>query len=237
MKTLSVRVVVLMLVISGSFSQDWATWGEAEVATREAWVVSARWAGAGIMGEPVDNVPRRVRVPEAPPVTEGLVVYWFPSSVQEVQRSGLRISRTPSLYASQCVAMEIVYAVTPRGQKLVPGAKLPIAVLPTPDGTLIGKAEKKNGSLRVFEAEKLVDEEIQAAGESVDSQPKDAKGHVKSGDNAGAIPFSKAMLEQKCLLSRVSSETMRSDIMNKSVVQFGKGGTSFPVSARTRRRG
>jgi hypothetical protein len=60
----------------------------------------------------------------------------------------------------------------------VPGAKLPIAVLPTPDGTLIGKAEKKEWVSAVYEAEKLVDEEIQAAGESVDSQPKDAKGHV-----------------------------------------------------------
>ena len=176
MKTLSIRVVVLMLVISGSFSQDWATWGGGDTGGMGG--IGPMGPGAGIMGEPVDNVPRRVRVPEAPPVTEGLGVYWFPSSVQEVQRSGLRISRTPSLYASQCVAMEIVSAVTPLGQNLVPGARLPIAVLPTPDGTLIGKAEKKNGSLRVYEAEKLVDEEIQAAGESVDSQPKDAKGHV-----------------------------------------------------------
>ena len=86
--------------------------------------------------------------------------------------------------------------------EVVPGAKLSIAVLATPDGTLIGIAENKNGFLRVYEAEKLVDEEIQAAGESVDSQPKDAKGHVKSGDNGGAIPFSKAVLEQKCLFPR-----------------------------------
>ena len=42
--------------------------------------------GSG-MQEPVYNVPWRVRTPEFAPVTEGLVLYWFPSWVQEVQKS------------------------------------------------------------------------------------------------------------------------------------------------------
>jgi tetratricopeptide (TPR) repeat protein len=165
--------------------------------------------GAGMTDEPVYNVPWRVRTPEAPPVTEGLVVYWFPSSVQEFQRSSLRVSRILSLYASQCVAMEVVDAATPLGQKLVPGAKLPVAALATPDGTLIGKAENKDGYLRVYQVEKLVDDEYKRRENLVDSQLRDAKEHVKSGDNAGAIPIYKAVLEQKCLFPRKAKEAAK----------------------------
>ena len=66
---------------------------------------------SGASSEQVYNVPWRVRVPELPPVTTGLVLYWFPSSVEEVKRSSLRTSRVLSLYAAQCVSMEIVDAV------------------------------------------------------------------------------------------------------------------------------
>jgi hypothetical protein len=162
--------------------------------------------GPGMMEEQVYNVPWRVRAPETPPVTDGLVVYWFPSSVQEVQRSSLRNSRTLSLYGSQCVAMEIVDAATPLGQKLVSGAKLPIAVLATPDGTLIVKAENKNGYLRVYQVEKLVDEEYKRRENVVDSQLREAKEHLKSCDKAGAIPIYKGVLEQKCLFPRKAKD-------------------------------
>src|ERR1700686_882642 len=37
----------------------------------------------------------------------GLVFYWFPASESEWRNSSLRESRTLSLYASQCVAMEV----------------------------------------------------------------------------------------------------------------------------------
>jgi len=165
--------------------------------------------GAGMTQEPVYDVPWRVLEPAAPPLTQGLVVYWFPSSVQEFQRSSLRVSRTLSLYASQCIAMEVVDAATPLGQKLVPGAKLPIAVLATPDGGLIGKAENKDGYLRVNQVEKLVDDEYKRRENLVDSQLRDAKEHVKSGDNAGAIPIYKAVLEQKCLFPRKAKDAAK----------------------------
>ena len=41
--------------------------------------------------------------------------------------------------------MEIVDPATPLGQKLIPDATLPVAVLATPDGTTVGKAENKDG--------------------------------------------------------------------------------------------
>ena len=209
MKTLCVRAIALTLAISITFSQGWATCGGGGGGgTGGMASMGPMGAGAG-MQEPVYVVPWRIRVPELPPVTDGLVVYWFPSSVQEVQKSSLRTSRLLSLYASQCVAMEIVDVGTPLGQKLVPGAKLPIAVLAAPDGTLIGKAENKNGFLRVDQVEKLVDEEYKRRENRVDSELKAAKEHVKSGDNAGAIPIYKAVLEQKCLFPRKAKDAAK----------------------------
>jgi tetratricopeptide (TPR) repeat protein len=161
------------------------------------------------MQDPVYNVPWRPRVPEAPPATEALVIYWFPSSVEEFKKSSLRNSRILSLYATECVAMEVADAATPLGQKLAPGAKLPIAVLAARDGTIVGKAENKNGFLRAEQVEKLVDEEYKRRENQVESQLKDAKEHVKSGDNAGAIPIYKSVLEQKCLFPKKAKDAAK----------------------------
>ena len=208
MKNSWLRTVAIALIISASFSQSWATCGGGGGGGTGGMGGGSMGPGAG-MQEPVYNVPWRVRTPELAPVTEGLVLYWFPSSVQEVQKSSLRTSRILSLYASQCVAMEIVDAATPLGQKLVPDAKLPVAVLATPDGTAIAKAENKDGYLRANQVEKLVDEEYKRRESRVDSQLKDAKEHLKSGDNAGAIPIYKAVLEQKCLFPHKAKDAAK----------------------------
>jgi tetratricopeptide (TPR) repeat protein len=209
MKTLRVRVIALTLAISTTFSQGWSTCGGGGGGgTGGMTSIGPMGAGTG-MQEPMYIVPWRVRMPEAPPITDGLVVYWFPSSVQEVQKSSLRVSRLLSLYASQCVAMEIVDAATSLGQKLIPDAKLPIAVLATPDGSAIGKAENKNGFLRVDQVEKLVDEEYKRRENQVESQLKAAKEHVKSGDTAGAIPLYKPVLDQKCLFPRKAKDAAK----------------------------
>jgi hypothetical protein len=52
--------------------------------------------------------------------------------------------------------MEIVDVATPLGQKLVPAAKPPMAVLATPDESLIGNDENKNESLRVDQVETFI---------------------------------------------------------------------------------
>jgi tetratricopeptide (TPR) repeat protein len=161
------------------------------------------------MPEQVYNVPWRVRMPNVPPVTAGLILYWFPSSVVEVQKSSLRVSRLLSLYATQCVSMEIADADSPLGQKLVGAAKLPVAVLATPDGTSVAKVENKDGFLRVGPVEKLVDEEIKQREGSLEQQLKQAKERAKSGDSASAIPIYRAVLEQKCLFPRKAKDAAK----------------------------
>jgi len=120
--------------------------------------------------EQVYQVPWKVvRPPNALP-DGGLAVYWFPSSVVEFQKSSLRNSRTLSLYASQCVAMGIADSQSGDIQKMADGEKLPVAVLAKADGTVIGKAQNKDGYLKVEQVEKLLEGEMKQREEPLNSR-------------------------------------------------------------------
>src|SRR6187200_2570170 len=113
--------------------------------------------GGGAMGsEVVYQVPWKVIETASAAAPGGLVLYWFPASANELQKSSLRNSRTLSLYATQCVAMGVVDANSPVGQKLLGDQKLPVAILAAADGAVIGKALGENGMLKVGQVEKLL---------------------------------------------------------------------------------
>src|SRR3984893_9496069 len=165
--------------------------------------------GMGMPPTEVYNVPWCLGRPDVPSVTARRILYWFPSSVQEVHRSSLRTSRLLSLYATQCVSMEIADADSPLGQKLVGDAKLPVAVLATPDGTSVAKVENNDGYLRIGPVEKVVDAEFKHRESSLEQQLKQAKERAKSGDSAGAIPLYRAVLEQKCLFPNKAKDAAK----------------------------
>ena len=155
--------------------------------------------GGGGADEQVYQVPWKVvRPPNALPAG-GLAVYWFPSSIEEFQRSSLRNSRSLTLYASQCVAMGIADSQSGDIQKMADGEKLPVAVLANADGRVIGKAQNKNGFLKVDQVEKLLEGEMKQREETIKQQMKDAKEKAKGGDKEGAITLYRTVLEQKCL--------------------------------------
>jgi tetratricopeptide (TPR) repeat protein len=157
----------------------------------------------------VYNVPWHVRTAAAPPVTDGLVVYWFPASKEEVEKSSLRVSRQLSLYATQCVTLEVADLSTPIGQKFASDAKLPIAVIATPDGTLVSKVENTDGKLKVEQVEKMVESELKHREDSVEQQLKQAKERAKSGDNASAIPLYRSVYDQKCLFPKKAKDAAK----------------------------
>src|ERR1700687_5563739 len=62
--------------------------------------------GGGGSDAPTYPVPRKIfKTQNATP--SGLILYWFPANQNEIKNSSLRQSRALSLYASQCVAMEV----------------------------------------------------------------------------------------------------------------------------------
>ena len=153
-------------------------------------------------------VPWKQLKPGDPPITAGLILYWFPSSNEEVKRSSLRTSRTLFLYASQCISMQVSDTQSETAQKLVAGAKLPVAVLATPDGTLVARADNKDGFLKVDQVEKMADAEIKHREDTLKQQMEDAKNKAKAGDKEGAIKLYRAVLDQKCLFPKKAKDAV-----------------------------
>jgi len=143
------------------------------------------------------------------PAKGGLVLFWFPASETEIRNSSLKQSRTLSLYASQCVAMEVADTKLPYADRLLGDSKLPVAVLATPDGTPVKKIDNKDGKLRVGDVEKVVETEMKQRETSLDGQLKDAAVKVKAGDHDGAIAAYRAVLDQKCLFPKKAKEAAR----------------------------
>ena len=196
------RVVCLLMIYVLLVPQSWATCGG---------------GGGGGMGgmsggssgsSQTYQVPWKLIKPEEP-VKEGLVVYWFPTGADEVQKSSLRESRTLQLYSQQCVTMGIVDVKTPMGEKYVPDGKLPVALLVQPDGTVVNKLENKNGKLKVGDLEKLVESEMKKRESAVKEKMEAAKAKAKSGDHDAAIAELKQVVEQKCMFPGKAKDAVK----------------------------
>ena len=164
--------------------------------------------GGGGANAPVYVVPWKVHTPKDPPA-KGLVLYWFPASENEWKNSSLRESRTLSVYASQCVNMEVGTRQTPNAEKIIGDSKLPVAVLTTAEGASVSRIENKDGKLRVADVEKLVDIEMKQRESGVTEQLNEAGRKVKAGDNDGAIKLYRAVLDQKCLFPKKAKDAAR----------------------------
>jgi tetratricopeptide (TPR) repeat protein len=134
--------------------------------------------------------------------TEGLVLYWFPASTKEVGISPLKESRNLSLYASQCITMQLADGSVTNADKLMGGSPLPVAVLATPDGTPIKKVESSGGRLKIADVEKLVGDEIKTRSDNIDKELADAKAKATSGDKAGAVELYKSVAGEKCMFPK-----------------------------------
>jgi tetratricopeptide (TPR) repeat protein len=235
MKTTLARLMALLMVAILLFSAPagWATCGGGGGGGG-----GGMSAGGGPGAAPPDQqvymVPWKVQSTSDPAPKTGLVLYWFPSSKEELQKSSLRTSRQLSLFAAQCVAMQVATGDASESTlKLAEGAKLPIAVLATPDGTAIVKADNKDGFLRVDQVEKMVTDEMKKREQAADQQIKAAKEKEKSGDNPGAITTLKAVVDQKCLFPSKAKDAVKelkklgvndvSEIPNAPIFDRAKG--------------
>jgi tetratricopeptide (TPR) repeat protein len=199
--------VILALMILSVPALEWATCGGGGGG-------GTGGMGTGPMGTgpsadtQVYMVPWKALRPQDPPVTAGLILYWFPSSQNELSKSSLRTSRTLFLYASQCVSMQVSTLQSSLGQKLGAETKLPIAVLATPDGAIVSKAENKDGFLKVDQVEKMVESELKHRDDALKQQLDDAKNKAKGGDSDGAIKLYRAIVDQKCLFPKRAKDAV-----------------------------
>ncbi|MEP7076639.1 MAG: tetratricopeptide repeat protein [Acidobacteriota bacterium] len=209
MKNLSLRLVSLLLVFVFVSSPVWATCGG-----------GGGGGGGGMSGNSGNsgNDPKPVvyhvswRLPKdiaAKPATEGLVLYWFPASKQEVANSSLKESRLLSIYAQQCVSMQLADSSVANADQLIGGSPLPVAVLAKPDGTAVKKLENTSGKLKVADVEKLVGDEVKTRREAVDTNLVDAKAKAAAGDTASATKIYQDVAGEKCMFPKQAATAQK----------------------------
>jgi tetratricopeptide (TPR) repeat protein len=202
MKPTIARSLATFLIVLFSVQSIWATCG------------GGGGGGVGGMSRGGGSDPTVYVVPwknwtpkDAPSM--GLVLYWFPASQEELNKSSLHNSRTLSVYATQCVTMKVAdYHVT-EVQKIIGDSKPPVAVLAKADGTVINKAEGKNNFLKVDQVEKLVDSEMKQREGALDASLKEAKAKATAGDNATAIKLYQSVLGEKCMFPKKAKDAAK----------------------------
>jgi len=193
-QSLITRSLVAVLIALITASPVWATCGGGGGGGG-----GGMSGGSGSASAPETyRVPWKIRKPKDEPA-KGLVVYWFPASEDEIKRSSLRESRPLSLFASKCISMELADGQVPNAQTLVGEAKLPVAVIATPDGTPVTRVENKDGRLMVGALEKVLAAEVKTRETTLDEQLKEAKAKADAGENEAAIKLLQAVVEQKCM--------------------------------------
>jgi len=198
------RALTLLLITVFVVSPVWATCG----GGGGGGVGGMSGGGGGGSAPTVYNVPWKVRAPKDP-APMGLVLYWFPASMEELQKSSLRASRPLSLYATQCISMEVADTQLPNAEKLIGNSKLPVAVLANPDGTPVTKLENTDGKLKVEQVEKLVETEVKLRESALDEQLKDAKAKASAGDKDSAVKLYRSVAAQKCMFPKKAKDAAK----------------------------
>jgi tetratricopeptide (TPR) repeat protein len=189
------RSLTVLLITLFALSPAWATCGGGGGGGGGG---TAGGSGGSSSAPETYPVPWKVHDAKTPPA-KGLILYWFPASKDEIKKSSLRMSRTLSLYASQCVSMELADTQLPNADKLLGESQLPVAVIATPDGLPVTKVDNKDGKLGVSAVEKVLDSVVKSREKALDDQLKDAKAKAVAGEKDEAIKLFQAVLEHKCM--------------------------------------
>jgi tetratricopeptide (TPR) repeat protein len=199
------RAIAAVLMVLFSMSPAWATCGGGG---------GGGTGGVGGGGRNEGPAPTVYKVPwkmweTRTTPNKGLILYWFPATQTEVDKSSLRASRILTLYAAQCVTMTIADSKQPELQPIIGDSAVPVAVLTSAEGKPIQKIENTAGKLKVEQVEKLVEGEMKQRETALDTSLKGAKEKIKAGDNDGAIAMLKPVAEEKCLFPKKAKDAAK----------------------------
>lgn len=221
MRSLMGQCVAFLLVTAFVCSPVWATCGGGGGGGGGGTAGSGGNGGGSTTNPVVYHVPWKLMKETDKPVTEGLILYWFPASKEEVSKSSLRESRELSVYAGQCISMHLADSRTPNADAFIGESKLPVAVLANPDGTVVKKVENTAGKLKVADIEKVVTAEVKTRGTALDTDLKDAKAKAAAGDKEAAIKLYKNVVAQKCMFPK-KAKTAQSELSKLGEEKLGE---------------
>ena len=155
-------------------------------------------------------VPWKVLNAGDEPLKNDLVLYWIPSSRDEIRHSALLTSRPLAIYSTQCVGMQIIRPDDEeRIAKFGAAGTLPIALLATGDGEMVEAIISEHGNLSVSNIEKMVRDQLADRAANADRLMDMAKDKLAEGDRDMAILFYRRVCAQKCLFPRKAKDAQK----------------------------
>lgn len=155
-------------------------------------------------------VPWKVLNDGAARAKGSLIVYWIPLSRDDMKHSELLTSRPLTIYASQCVGMQLVRPDDQETiEKLGATDRLPIVVLTDASGRGIAKVEPERGMLRVASVERMVRDELDVREQALIAALEDARKKLGAGERQAAIELYRKCWDQRCLFPRRAKEAQK----------------------------
>jgi len=155
-------------------------------------------------------VPWKVLNAGDEPLKTDLVLYWIPSSRDEMRRSPLLTSRPLAIDSTQCVGMQIIRPDDEANiAKFGATGTLPIAILATRDGTMLKAIISEDGMLSLSNIEKMVREQLTKRAADADRLLDMAKERVDAGDRDMAITYYRHVCAQRCLFPRKAKDAQK----------------------------
>jgi len=202
MKTQLKGAIAVIMIVLFSLSSVWALCGGGG---------TGGFGGGNSGGGPqpaVYKVPWKTFDAKTP-ASQGMTLYWFPQSNDELKKSSLLASRVLTLYSQQCVAMTVADYRIQEFQSVLGDSKPPVAVLVDSKGAPVKKVENTAGKLKVELVEKALDSEMKQREASLDEHLRIAKEKAKAGDSAAAVEAFKAVAEERCLFPKKAKEAAK----------------------------
>lgn len=156
--------------------------------------------------ERVSFVPWKVLDAGAAPAGSMFILYWIPSSPEEMRRSDLLTSRPLALYSARCVAMHVVRVDDEERLAALGARDLPAAILVS-DGSEI--ARLTGSALRAAEVEALVRSAFHAREAAAELDLQRGRELRRGGNEAGATELLTRVVACRCAFPRLAREAQR----------------------------
>lgn len=170
---------------------------------------SGGFNSGGGMNQQVYQVPWKFLHANQAAPQQGLVLYWFPASANEVQNSSMRTSRELSLYAGGCIAMYVADGTAPIVKSLGPGAAPPLAVLADASGNILGRVAGRKGRLDAGAVEDMVGDELDRQDKVLAAHLAEGKAKAKAGDKASAAQIFQSVVGERCLFPKRAKDATK----------------------------
>ena len=157
----------------------------------------------------VSFVPWKVLEPGARPLQTAFVLFWVPSSPDQMRHSELITSRRLTLYAGRCIGMQVVRADdSTMLSKLGAAESLPVAILMEGEKE-IARVAAEAGVLTANAVEAMVRDAVDTREAALNSMLDQAGGKAAAGDSAAAIDLYRRVAAQGCVYPRLAKTAQR----------------------------